>query len=674
MEKDRQIQLLRDGNLELREQITELNKDILDYKELLELKNLSSQVNWQKTNERNFIKNQTNNLNEEIRKLREALTKVVETEKKKFILDKYESSMGEYEKSGESSAKQSLQNQQQQRKHDKFDDAVDQVKQILALSQDMAQANFDSKRYEELKDDMAALQSRLKEFADRNNQLCSMLTDYESKYKDFETQIGKLSHDNNDLLHQIENLTQNLTQFKRENAKLSENNIKVTTELEMFQKNCKCRQISSSRPITPPNRHLSLQIKDLRKQLIEKTEEYEKLKDASKRKQNDLQRALKQALSDKERYHKECDELVEVVGDYKSRVAILDMNLQRKDSELVNALEIKKLAVLKRTEMEKSSKETEKRNSDLLVYQESLKQQMEELRNELANIREEHRLEEGRTLEELQAARQAIRDQQLRITQQETNFKLILDTKRQLEQKAESYLKEIQKLKTKLSDEINTKTALMELSDVLESEQKSLKDKLCRLMNADQDLGKAVNALENLKQHNYDLTIMHSQLQRDYNLLRENHQQLIDLRTQSVKSLEISQNVTEEGDAKEAALRCKIDELLGIISILMKDRDYLKSIVNEKHRDITILSTELNSFNLASQSSIVEYPTKMHQPFFPTQMLEIPSRYTAESPTTVAVQPEQESKLTELRQLRSTMQHITEAWTRGVESALEERS
>lgn len=44
MEKDRQIQLLRDGNLELREQITELHKDILEYKELLELKNLGSQV------------------------------------------------------------------------------------------------------------------------------------------------------------------------------------------------------------------------------------------------------------------------------------------------------------------------------------------------------------------------------------------------------------------------------------------------------------------------------------------------------------------------------------------------------------------------------------------------------------------------------------------------------
>lgn len=299
---------------------------------------------------------------------------------------------------------------------------------------------------------MSALQARLKEFGERNNQLCAMLTEYESKYKDFETQIGKLSHENNDLQHRIEDLTQHLTQLKRENAKLTENNIKVTTELEMFQKSCKCsvnRQSSSgvTRPGSPPNKYLSLQIKDLRKQLSDKIEENEKLKEIAKRRKSEMERALKQAVADKERYHKECTELVEVVGELKSRIAILDMNLQRKDSELVNALEIKKLAVIKRQEVEKSSGEMEKRYSDLLLHQESLKQQLEELREELGHVREEHRDREGRTLEELTAARQAIRDQQIRITQQEMNFKLILDTRRQLEQRAEGYLKEVKYIK-----------------------------------------------------------------------------------------------------------------------------------------------------------------------------------------------------------------------------------
>lgn len=108
-----------------------------------------------------------------------------------------------------------------------------------------------------------------------------------------------------------------------------------------------------------------------------------------------------------------------------------------------------------------------------------------------------------------------------------------------------------------------------------------------------------MSALESLKQHNYELTIMHSQLQRDYNALRENHTQLLDLRTQSIKALETSQQVQEEEEMKEMSLRTKIEELLGIISILVKDRDYLKSIVNEKHRDITILSSELESINLS---------------------------------------------------------------------------
>lgn len=297
---------------------------------------------------------------------------------------------------------------------------------------------------------MAALQARLKEFGERNNQLCAMLTEYESKYKDFETQIGTLSHENNDFQHHIENLTQHISQLKRENAKLSENNIKVTTELDMLQKTCKCsvnRQSGSgsgsTRPLSPPNKHLSFQIKDLRKQLSEKTEENEKLKENARRRKSEMERALKQTHADKERYHKECTELVEVVAEYKSRIAILDMNLQRKDSELVNALEIKKLAVIKRQEVEKSAGEMEKRYSDLLLHQESLKQQLEELREELGHVREEHREREGRTLEELQAARQAIRDQQVRITQQELNFKLILETRRQLEKKAEAYLKEV---------------------------------------------------------------------------------------------------------------------------------------------------------------------------------------------------------------------------------------
>lgn len=103
--------------------------------------------------------------------------------------------------------------------------------------------------------------------------------------------------------------------------------------------------------------------------------------------------------------------------------------------------------------------------------------------------------------------------------------------------------------------------------------------------------------LECLKEHNHELTIKYEKLQKDYNILRENHEYLLDLHTKSVSTLEAGRRIYEEGEVEEQRLRDKIEELLRIITILKKDRDYMKSIVNEKHRDITILASQLNSLN-----------------------------------------------------------------------------
>lgn len=62
----------------------------------------------------------------------------------------------------------------------------------------------------------------------------------------------------------------------------------------------------------------------------------------------------------------------------------------------------------------------------------------------------------------------------------------------------------------------------------------------------------------------------------------------------------------------------------------------------------------------------------MHQPFFPSQLHEIPAGYTAEIPSTVAIESETETKLTSLRKLSSTMQQMNEAWITGIENAMED--
>lgn len=64
----------------------------------------------------------------------------------------------------------------------------------------------------------------------------------------------------------------------------------------------------------------------------------------------------------------------------------------------------------------------------------------------------------------------------------------------------------------------------------------------------------------------------------------------------------------------------------------------------------------------------------MHQPFFPSQLHEIPAGYTADTQSTVAVQPDSEAKLSGLRQLTSTMQQMNEAWLNGLQTAIDETS
>lgn len=69
-----------------------------------------------------------------------------------------------------------------------------------------------------------------------------------------------------------------------------------------------------------------------------------------------------------------------------------------------------------------------------------LKEQIENLRTEMDELKETHLKQESRTLEELQAARQAIRDQNIRIANQENNFKQLNNMRKELEHKLETYL------------------------------------------------------------------------------------------------------------------------------------------------------------------------------------------------------------------------------------------
>lgn len=222
-----------------------------------------------------------------------------------------------------------------------------------------------SERYRSVIKELENHQATIQDFHFRQDELLKMIATYQTQFKEFETQIGKLSHENSDLIHQIELLRGEFHDQKQTNNNLSEANFKLKAELRLRQESCRCNSKSPEK-----RQHLSLQISDLRRQVQEKIEENEKLKESSRRAKCDAAKVMKNAMADKQRMHGETDELVEVVGELKSRLAMLQMDLERKDNELVNALEIKKLAVLKKQEIEKRCEEMEMRCTEMIMKEE----------------------------------------------------------------------------------------------------------------------------------------------------------------------------------------------------------------------------------------------------------------------------------------------------------------
>lgn len=135
-----------------------------------------------------------------------------------------------------------------------------------------------------------------------------------------------------------------------------------------------------------------------------------------------------------------------------------------------------------------------------------------------------------------------------------------------------------------------------------------------------------MSALESLKKHNQELSEKYTKISTEYNQLRENYDQLIEMREQSIKTLESSQKMQVEFDRKETVYQNKIDELMEAIQSLTKEREHLMTLVDEKHRDVTILSSHIDATRKNSTQNLFseEYPTALHKPFLPTQLQVIP--------------------------------------------------
>lgn len=103
-----------------------------------------------------------------------------------------------------------------------------------------------------------------------------------------------------------------------------------------------------------------------------------------------------------------------------------------------------------------------------------------------------------------------------------------------------------------------------------------------------------MSALESLKSHNQELASKYQTLSKEHNHLRESFEKLLEMREQSIQTLESTQKMQIEFERKENVYQGKIDELIGAVHTLNHERDQLVTLVDEKHRDVTILSSQVD--------------------------------------------------------------------------------
>lgn len=222
-----------------------------------------------------------------------------------------------------------------------------------------------SQHYQELLHEVESHQASINELNDKNHELFAVLRDYKKKHKDLETQIGTLSYENSNLIHDIDRLKAENEEKITENSRLHDVNVKLSGDIKAHQESCKSNQ-------TPPKVRASLQfqIQNLRRENQTKDQENEKLKQRLRKSKEEMEKLVRNALSERERMQQETKDLIDVVGKQKSQIVALRSEIECKENEVLRAIETKNVAVRKCQEVDKNFGQLEKRHATLNMREE----------------------------------------------------------------------------------------------------------------------------------------------------------------------------------------------------------------------------------------------------------------------------------------------------------------
>ncbi|XP_039433688.1 putative uncharacterized protein MYH16 isoform X3 [Culex pipiens pallens] len=286
------------------------------------------------------------------------------------------------------------------------------------------------------------------------------------------------------------------------------------------------------------------------------------------------------------------------------------------------------------------------------------------LSQKLDKIREDSTAREKRLSEELNTIRRSSQDQQNQLQQCENQLAWHREELKELRGKAEAVLKERNSLRQQTSDLTSKLSIAAGKESALCEVLKQLQDELSTKTSR---LAEVEDNYRKISHAYQNLRVFNEDLAKQNQAARvhlENYKALVEFKRQTINTVELGRKCAEESRARERLLEQKIAEQKRLIGQLREDRVKLMDKLQDYHKDSLILNQTIEGYQQTYDDSRRNQNTSLHQPFYPSGAFRLVR--SSSDPNC----KEGDDLLRKLQLTRSRLHRTREFWQQGIKEIL----
>ncbi|XP_039433689.1 major antigen-like isoform X4 [Culex pipiens pallens] len=517
--------------------------------------------------------------------------------------------------------------------------------EIESLSGQLAGYSETSVQHEQLLRESNTLQNTIQELQNHNDVLQKAIQSHEESIEQLQQELSTSKFQFGNINQELENLKASCSEKDSKIISLNVEREKLQGDLSLHKRMCKCNFNTNvkERSKTPVSH-------SLQKQVVQKSLEATKAADALKQKTAELKKLETQYVEERIRLTEQTTDLFTQIGKLKGKNSNLEQSLFNKE-ELIERLQ-------------QNLRDLTQRLTAKSEIAQTMETRSVNLSQKLDKIREDSTAREKRLSEELNTIRRSSQDQQNQLQQCENQLAWHREELKELRGKAEAVLKERNSLRQQTSD-LTSKLSIAAgkesaLCEVLKQLQDELSTKTSRLAEVEDNYRKISHAYQNLRVFNEDLA-KQNQAARVH---LENYKALVEFKRQTINTVELGRKCAEESRARERLLEQKIAEQKRLIGQLREDRVKLMDKLQDYHKDSLILNQTIEGYQQTYDDSRRNQNTSLHQPFYPSGAFRLVR--SSSDPNC----KEGDDLLRKLQLTRSRLHRTREFWQQGIKEIL----